>query len=1516
MLTRLNRLTLTFFCSLILAGCGSGVLMASGTAAAASTPGTPATTTTGTSSQVSVSVSGASLVTLGTPVQYSASILNTSNTAVTWKIVGTSTSENYGTISATGLYTPPATVPVHTQIQIVATSEADATKSSTTLATISNPVPSISSATFTAGYHSSFLVDVHGSNFMPTSALTYGGYGVTTTYVSSTEMKFTLASAPTAGTVVALGVITPAPGRTQSANFSATVPAAVAVTVSGGSIAAAGSAAMQFNSTVTGTTNAAVTWSIVGTSTSENYGKISSIGLYTPPATVPVHTGISIVATSTVDTTKDASTSVTIQQPTATITSATLTPAAGGNFLVDVKGTNFLSSSSAMPGSYGVATTYVSPTELKFTLTSPPSAGSKVQLAVVNPAPGKTVSATYAMTIPGSVGVTVTGPAIAAIGTPLQYTAAVTGTSTTSVTWSIKGTSTSENYGTISSTGLYTPPTTVPVHTGISIIATSTVDTTKSYAEAVTIQQPTPVITGTALTPNTTGGYLVDVLGSNFVATSGVVPGTYGMPTTFISATHLQFTLNNPPSSGGTVPLWVINPAPGRTQSATYNMVISTAVSVSLKGSATAYVGSPVQYTAGVSGTSNTGLTWAIKGTSTSENYGTISAAGLYTPPAAVPVHTGITITATSKADTTKSATVAVTISNPIPAITSATLTAGYHSTFLVDAYGTGFMPISGLTYAGYGVATTYVSATHMQFTLSNPPAAGTVEVLGVVNPAPGRTQSANFNITVPAVVAVKVSGAAVATVGTPTQYLAAVTGTTNAGVTWTITGASTTENYGAISSSGLYEPPAVVPAHNAITIIGTSTVDSTKWSSTPVTIMNTVPVITSGTSAASGKGQVSFDVKGYNFISTSTVMFSGYGLATTYVSPTELTAVMPQTTVAAQTAGAPISISVATPNPGKTQSDSFNVTLPGQVGVVVTGSNMVATGTPSQYMAAVTGSTNTAVTWSVKAASGVNAGTISSTGLYTPPASITANTPVTIVATSQAQTTSTGTVAVTLVSVPVAAAARLIDQSSFGPTHNLIQHVQTIGLENYVNEQLALPATVMPLTDTFTQSCGSNPAACLDMDYWNDIVTAPDQLRQRVAMALQEMLVVSYEDANPIMVASYSNMLTQDAFANWSKIMKDMTLSPAMGMFLNMANSSKPPAGQIANENFARENMQLFNIGLNMLNQDGTEQTDSNGNPIPAYTEAQVEAYSRVFTGWTYAPASGAQIFPNYNTFNPYLPMAATESAHDTTSKILLNTTLPAGQTAEQDLAGAIQDVFNHPNVGPFVTQQLITHLVKSNPSPAYVSRMSAVFANDGTGVRGNMAAVIKAILLDPEARAGDTTTVANDGYLREPILYTADVLRGLNAVPKPTVVDNSAYSVMDSIASAQQEPVFYSPTVFNYYPTTYNLAGSGMNAPQFALETSATIMTKLSVASSAVNNLLGKLGVDLSATSTLGTLAASSNDLLLDELSNVFMHGTMSSQMRSTIETALSGITDPAQRVRVATYLVLTSSQYKVIH
>ena len=508
-------------------------------------------------------------------------------------------------------------------------------------------------------------------------------------------------------------------------------------------------------------------------------------------------------------------------------------------------------------------------------------------------------------------------------------------------------------------------------------------------------------------------------------------------------------------------------------------------------------------------------------------------------------------------------------------------------------------------------------------------------------------------------------------------------------------------------------------------------------------------------------------------------------------------------------------------------------------------------------------------------------------------------------------------------------AAARLLDQATFGPTLNEISHVQTVGLNAYLTEQFAIPTTLLPdIAATPPTICVNTLLPCEQSEWWQTMLTAPDQLRQRVAFALSEMFVVSTNSVNARSVTTYQNTLANDAFGNFYTIMQDVTLSPAMGGYLNMLNSAKPATGQIANENYARELMQLFTTGLFMLNPDGTPQLDGSGNPIPVYSEAQVQAFARAFTGWTYANASGTGApakFPN--TANYTMPMAALETQHDMTQKVLLTTTLPAGQSTTQDLTGALTDIFNHPNVGPFVCKQLIQHLVASNPSPAYVSRVAGVFANDGTGKRGNMKAVITAILTDADARAADTSPNFDGGHLREPMLYMTNVMRGLGFVNNDAkagndVIANASYNTVGNYTSPLGEKPYTSGSVFNFFPPNYVIPGTTFNAPEFGQENTASAVLRLTLANTLVYNGVSGFTVDLSKTSALGiTASATGNAMtdsgnLVDSLGVIFMHGQMPAQMRTNIVNHIATLTDPAQRVRVATYLVITSSFYKIEH
>lgn len=501
-------------------------------------------------------------------------------------------------------------------------------------------------------------------------------------------------------------------------------------------------------------------------------------------------------------------------------------------------------------------------------------------------------------------------------------------------------------------------------------------------------------------------------------------------------------------------------------------------------------------------------------------------------------------------------------------------------------------------------------------------------------------------------------------------------------------------------------------------------------------------------------------------------------------------------------------------------------------------------------------------------------------------------------------------------VTTSVAVAARLLDQATFGPTLNDIQHVQSVGINGYLTEQFNTAPTLLPaLSLTPAAICtATNLTPCEQSEWWQVATTGPDQLRQRVAFALAEMFVVSTNSVNAQSVVTYQNMLATDAFSNFSTILNDVALSTAMGGYLNMLHSNRPGNGQIANENFSREEMQLFTIGLVMLNQDATEQLDSSSKPIPAYTEAQVQAFARAYTGWTYATATGGipAKFPNY-TANYAVPMVAVESAHDTTAKVLLNgTTLPAGGSSAQDLSGALTNLFNHPNVGPFVCRQLIQHLVSSNPSGAYVSRVAAVFANNGKGVRGDMQAVVRAILKDQEARAGDSNENTEGGHLREGILTVTNAVRGLGFVNTSAVGD---YSALSNYSASLNERPYASASVFNFFPPDYVIPGSTINAPEFGQENTATAMLRLTLVDNIVYNRINGFTVDLSKTSGLGLTAANPANLV-DSLGIVLMHGQMPTSMRTAMINHITTLTDYGQRVRVAAYLILTSPQYKVLH
>jgi uncharacterized protein (DUF1800 family) len=395
-----------------------------------------------------------------------------------------------------------------------------------------------------------------------------------------------------------------------------------------------------------------------------------------------------------------------------------------------------------------------------------------------------------------------------------------------------------------------------------------------------------------------------------------------------------------------------------------------------------------------------------------------------------------------------------------------------------------------------------------------------------------------------------------------------------------------------------------------------------------------------------------------------------------------------------------------------------------------------------------------------------------------------------------------------------------------------------------------------------------------------------------------------------------YEQMLMADAFTNYRQIMGDVTLSATMGQYLNTANNALGNAatGTIANQNYARELMQLFTIGTTVLNADGSVQLDVNGLPLAVYTQPVIYDTARVFTGWTYQPTAGPVEWNDY--INPAGPMAAYSPEHDSGAKVLLGGyPEAAGVSQQDDLNHALDNVFNHPNVGPFAGKLLIQHLVKSNPSPAYIQRVAAAFAGNGGGVRGDMQAVITAILLDPEARANDSggNDQPGDGHLQEPALFIAGMVRAFGGT-----MSNQNYFGWDLVNMNQD--IYNPPSVFNYYAPSYVPPGSTLLGPEFQILTPDAAVYRANLAgnlffsySNPVLNYGPGTNIDLTPLVGLALNPAT----LTAALDLTLTHGAMPAQMKQTVLTAVTNDTaGNLSRVETGAWLILTSSYYNVWH
>ena len=496
-------------------------------------------------------------------------------------------------------------------------------------------------------------------------------------------------------------------------------------------------------------------------------------------------------------------------------------------------------------------------------------------------------------------------------------------------------------------------------------------------------------------------------------------------------------------------------------------------------------------------------------------------------------------------------------------------------------------------------------------------------------------------------------------------------------------------------------------------------------------------------------------------------------------------------------------------------------------------------------------------------------------------------------------------------------AAARFLEQASWGATPASVADVQQLGFAAWLTQQMdpakTPPSTIPPVS---VDAKGNTSLRPVQDAFFANAVGGTDQLRQRVAFALAQIWVVSGVKLRPEAIQPFLKLLQTDAFATYDKIMYDVTVSPAMGHYLDMVNNNKPTPGHGADENYAREVLQLFTIGLFQLDWSGNVKIDpTTGQPIPTYTQDTIEGFANIFTGWTYAPKAGANSkFPNPANWDA--PMVPFDANHAPGAKALLNGQVVNNGTgpgvAVKDLEDALSNIFNHPNVAPFISRQLIQHLVTSSPSPAYVKNVADVF----TQTQGDMKAVIKAVLLDPEARAGDDgVTESVSGHLSEPVLFINALLRELNA-------SVAASNNLTNNASLLGQTIFYPPTVFNYFSPSYQIQITGSsppataNAPEFELLSGASAQTRADFVNSVAFGKIGGVTVDLlSYITPLGTKPSPAQiERMLQGLDTALLGGRMTSDMHDTVLTAVQAATTPKAMVQTAVYLIGSSWPYQV--
>ena len=520
-------------------------------------------------------------------------------------------------------------------------------------------------------------------------------------------------------------------------------------------------------------------------------------------------------------------------------------------------------------------------------------------------------------------------------------------------------------------------------------------------------------------------------------------------------------------------------------------------------------------------------------------------------------------------------------------------------------------------------------------------------------------------------------------------------------------------------------------------------------------------------------------------------------------------------------------------------------------------------------------------------------------------------------------------------VNVDTKIAAKFLTQATFGPSEADIDNlVSQNSLEAWIDEQIALPIS---LTQPYVEANSNGSLRSTRHDiWWRNVIEEDDQLRQRLAFALSQIFVISDNDYSlgnaQYGVTNYYDMLAENAFGNYRELLENVTLHPTMGIYLGMVRNQRanPELRIRPDENYAREVLQLFSVGLYDLNLRG--EALPIGNPTPTYNQDIVEDFAKVFTGWNFVDSPGRWVSNDLSTYDKRLDMVADyntptgESFHDDTAKILLGgeqlaSSASSATPAEDDMQAALDNIFNHPNVGPFFSKKLIQHLTTSNPSPEYVERVARIFNDNGQGVRGDLGEVVKAILLDKESIDGKLEN-PNFGKVKEPLLQLTQLWRAFDVQPGAGAVDGTYRFYPRSSRGLNEifgQAVLRSPSVFNFYSPDNLLSNdSNLFAPEMQIMTEANIASihnAMSIQIYGFNNQ-DTGGWDVAARINIDKAVelATEPGALVDYLNKILLAEELSASKKTILTNHLSTISDNSERAQEAIFLIVASAQFMV--